>query len=100
MVALQKELKMLFERTIRRADRQSDLMRRMFDRLGIDLARAARRVLGIELASVSRTCMSCRRGTECEAWLSSNREGDRYAFCPNAPALDRIRSLQEGRSWP
>jgi hypothetical protein len=91
---------MLFEATIRRADRQSDLMRRMFDRLGIDLARAAPHLLGIELASVSRTCMSCRHGTECEAWLGGNgREGDRYAFCPNAAALDRIRNLQEGRSW-
>jgi hypothetical protein len=91
---------MLFEATIRRADRQSDLMRRMFDRLGIDLARAARHLLGIELASVSRTCMSCHRGTECEAWLADNgSEGDRYRFCPNAAALDRIRNLQEGRPW-
>jgi hypothetical protein len=89
---------MLFEATIRRADRQSDLMRRMFDRLGIDLARAARHLLGTELASVSRTCMFCRQGAECETWLKgNNREGDRYVFCPNAAALDRIRDLQEGR---
>ena len=89
---------MLFEATIRRADHQSDLMRRMFDRLGIDLARAARHLLGIELTSVSRTCMHCRHGAECEAWLVGNgRERDRYDFCPNAAALDRIRDLQEGR---
>jgi hypothetical protein len=72
----------------------------MFDRLGIDLPRAARHLLGIELASVSRTCISCRSGTDCEAWLHRNgRENDRYEFCPNAAALDRIRDLQEGRSW-
>jgi hypothetical protein len=91
---------MLFEATIRRADRQSVLMRRMFDRLGIDLPRAARHLLGIELASVSRTCMSCRHGPECEAWLAGDgRKDDRYAFCPNAGALDRIRHLQEERPW-
>ena len=91
---------MLFEAIIRRADRQSALMHRMFERLGIDLPSAARRLLGSELASVSRTCMSCRRGAECETWLRGNgREGDRYGFCPNATALDRIRNLQEGRSW-
>ena len=90
---------MLFEAYIRRADRQTGLMHRMFDHLGIDMAKAAPRLLGSLLPNVVRTCISCRNGTTCDTWLSSGgSEGMRYGFCPNATSLDRLLDAQEGRS--
>jgi hypothetical protein len=90
---------MLFQSYIRRADRQTALMHRMFDRLGVDMARAAPRLLGSELPGVVRTCIACRNGAACDAWLSSGGSaGTRYAFCPNSARLDRILDAQEGRS--
>jgi hypothetical protein len=87
---------MRFQTTMRRADRQTALMRGMFDQLGIDVTQAASRLLGLELAGVVRVCMSCRNGTACGAWLrSGGRMGDRHRFCPNATALDRMRAAQE-----
>lgn len=89
---------MFFKETMRRADRQAALMHGMFDQLGIDVAKAAPRLLGTELARVVRTCMACRHGTVCGAWLrSGGRMGDHHAFCPNATTLDRILEAQEER---
>jgi len=86
----------LFEKGMRRADRQTALLRGMFAQLGIDPAEAAQRLLGTELSRVVRTCMACRSGTACGAWLRSDgRLGDRHAFCANAAALDRINQAQK-----
>lgn len=87
---------MLFQRTIHRADRQTALMRDMFGQLGIDMAQVAPRLLGVELERIVRTCMSCRNGVACGAWLrSGGRRGDRHQFCPNAERLDALRDGAE-----
>jgi hypothetical protein len=88
---------MLFQKTMRRADRQTALMRGMFGQLGIDVERLAPHLL--ELGRIVRTCMSCRNGRACGAWLrSGGRWGDRHDFCLNAARFDALRDATGGQA--
>ena len=83
---------MLFQKTMCHADRQAALMHGMFDQLGIDMAQVAPGLPGVELQRIVCTCMSCRNGVVCGAWLRSRgRRGDRHDFCRNAARLDALR---------
>lgn len=75
-------------------DQHSDLMCRMMERLGIDIAASAGIARGTVLAGAARSCFFCRQAGRCQAWLDNGAKDAGYrAFCPNAGRFDGLPRL-------
>jgi hypothetical protein len=73
---------------------RATLLREMTARVGIPLIVPASDAVGLILHQAARRCRACRQAARCDEWL--RRTGDldeKYAFCPNAESLDRLRCL-------
>ena len=87
----------MYERwlSVEPVDRRAWLMSRMLNRLGVTLGDLSQANLGVPLSSAIRTCHSCTRANECEAWLSDSNVAcvaDAPCFCPNARLFRQLRS--------
>ncbi len=75
-------------------DRHAELVHRMAETLGIDLAAAAQRgeVTEEMLRSVVLTCTGCDHTGACEAWLDGHEDGAEATpdYCRNKAVLDRL----------
>lgn len=77
----------VMERLTAVMDDRAELMRRMLGRLDIDLVAAAHAGWGTQVSRAARTCLMCRHGKACRAWLDgAPLEGSASPaqFCPNA----------------
>ncbi|MFN3144213.1 MAG: DUF6455 family protein [Paracoccaceae bacterium] len=72
-------------------DHHADLVHRMADTVGVDLAEGAMRgrIMEQELRSVVMRCMSCTEGEACEHWLEEHAKGADAApdYCRNKSLL-------------
>lgn len=83
-------------RLLEEIERRSNLMCRMMDRLGVDMAASAAVARGTILTRATRTCFFCRNSAQCRAWLDSGRRNCEYrSFCPNAERFERLPHLPE-----
>lgn len=79
--------------TLRRAVARSELMRAMFDRLGIDGWFAENPARAAVLRGAAMRCASCGHERECVAWLDAHRAAEHAPdFCRNKDLAERIRT--------
>ena len=73
-----------------RIQRNTDNMRSMLERVGIDPIRFTRDYLGSTFAASVRACLACPNGAICTNWLSNNANViDRIPeFCPNGSRFE------------
>jgi hypothetical protein len=81
---------------LRRVVRQTALMDRMMERVGVDPGAAARDGGGAAWYEARSKCIACCSGRQCRDWLASLPEGqpaEPPEFCHNAEFLTRCRTL-------
>lgn len=75
-------------------DRHADLVHRMADTVGVDLAEEAMRghINEQEFRSTVLRCMSCTESDACEHWLDAHPEGADATpgYCRNKALFDSI----------
>jgi hypothetical protein len=72
---------------------QAQRMRKMIERLDVDILELAYAGLGGVRAKASRTCSACENATECARWLDvALHSAERPTFCPNLPLFERFTS--------
>lgn len=77
---------------ISRGQRQTERLRRMMQRLDVDVVALAESGLGHDLSAAGWECQHCHRTSTCEAWLDGKApEANPYAFCPNGALFDEHR---------
>ena len=70
--------------------RQSELMDRMIEHMGVDPAAAARLDGGTAWYEARTRCIACHAERQCEAWLARTPRGAQApAFCHNARFFGR-----------
>lgn len=77
---------MAFARVFRMLDEQSDLMGRMLDTLGIRQPQCGDLQSAKGLREAAQTCVHCKVGPECRAWLDEQEvigQTSDPTFCPN-----------------
>ena len=82
-----------------RAERRIWLLSRMMARLGTAVASISEPRFRAPLQEARATCLACRHGDECEAWLSRWNvaySADAPKFCPNAELFRRMRAPMSG----
>ncbi len=74
-------------------DDRAELMRRMLGRLDIDLVAAAHAGWGTQVSHAARSCLMCRHGKACRAWLDGapiDGYDSPVRFCPNARLFEEM----------
>ncbi len=67
-----------------RYERQAERMKKMMQRLNVDVVSLAERRLGRDIADARSTCLHCNKTRICEDWINGKApEANPYAFCPN-----------------
>ncbi len=79
--------------TMRRAVARSELMRTMFERLGIDGWFAQNPARAALLRGAAMRCASCGHEGECATWLDAHPAAEHApSFCRNRDLAERIRA--------
>ena len=77
-----------------RIDKHADLMGRMADTVGADLAEAMQRgdLTPEEYRSAVLSCTSCREAGSCQGWLEDHADGaaETPDYCRNKSLLDAL----------
>jgi len=72
---------------------RATLTREMMERAGVAPEEAAQIAEGAALDRIARRCRACRAAGHCDDWLRDGGDpGERYAFCPNAQALEQLKA--------
>lgn len=84
--------------TMKRAVARSELMRAMFDRLGIDGWFAENPARAALLRGAAMRCASCGHERECVTWLDAHPTAEHApSFCRNRELAERVRTSMEPR---